>query len=102
MYRGMKTHFIKQDKLNQFSKVIASKIQNGFVVIEKNDKMPFTVLYKEGKKINHSLNFLVCCATLGMWSLPWLYMSQVTAKDKKVLVAIDEEGVVFEENCYLG
>ena len=98
----MKKHFIKQEKLNLFAKVIANKIKNGFVVIEQNEKTPFTVLYKEGKKVNHSLNFLICCATLGMWSLPWLYMTQVTAKDKKVLVAIDEEGVIFEEKCYVG
>jgi hypothetical protein len=93
---------MKQDKLNLFTKTIANKIQKGFVVIERNDKTPFTVLYKEGKKINHSINFLACCATLGMWSLPWLYMTRVSAKDKKVLVAIDEEGVIFVENCYLG
>ena len=98
----MKNHFINQDKLNLFTKVIANKIKDGFVVVERNDKMPFTILYKEGKKVNHSLNFLVCCATLGMWSLPWLYMTQVTAKDKKVLIAIDEEGIIFEENCYMG
>jgi hypothetical protein len=98
----MKNHFIKQEKLHLFTKVIANKIQNGFVVIEQNEKTPFTVLYKQGKKINHSLNFLICCATLGMWSLPWLYMTKVTGKDKKVLIAIDEEGIVFEEKCYLG
>ena len=98
----MKNHFIQQEKLNLFTKAIANKIQNGFVVIEQNEKTPFTVLYKEGRKVNHSLNFLICCATLGMWSLPWLYMTQVTGKDKKVLVSIDEDGVVFEENCYLG
>ncbi|WP_281226286.1 hypothetical protein [Flavobacterium aquiphilum] len=98
----MKNHFINQDKLNLFTKTISKKIKNGFVVVERNDKLPFTVLYKEGKKINHSLNFLACCATLGMWSLPWLYLSQVASKDKKVLIAIDEDGNVFEENCYLG
>ncbi|MDR6843589.1 hypothetical protein [Flavobacterium granuli] len=98
----MKKHFINQDKLNLFTKIISNKIQNGFVVVERNDKLPFTVLYKEGKKINHSLNFLACCATLGMWFLPWLYLTQVASKDKKVLIAIDEEGIIFEENCYLG
>jgi hypothetical protein len=98
----MKNHFINQDKLNLFTKVIANKIQNGFVIVERNDKLPFAILYKEGKKIDHSFNFLICCITLGMWSLPWLYLSQVTAKDKKVLIAIDEEGIIFEENCYLG
>lgn len=98
----MKNHFINQDKLNLFTKVIANKIQNGFVVVERNDKLPFTILYKEGIKVNHSLNFLVCCVTLGMWSLPWLYLTQVVSKDKKVLIAIDEEGKIFEENCYLG
>lgn len=98
----MKKQFIGQEKLNLFTKVIANKIQNGFVIVERNEKMPFTILYKEGKKVNHSLNFLVCCITLGMWSLPWLYMTQVTSKDKKVLIAIDEDGIIFEENCYMG
>ena len=98
----MKKHFINQEKLNLFTKIISNKIQNGFVVVERNDKLTFTFLYKEGKKINHSLNFLVCCAPLGMWSLPWLYLSQVVSKDKKVLIAIDEEGKIFEEKCYLG
>jgi hypothetical protein len=98
----MKNQFINQDRLNLFTKVISNKIKDGFVVVERNEKMPFTVMYKEGKKINHGLNFLVSCATLGMWALPWLYLTQVVAKDKKVLIAIDEEGIVFEENCYLG
>ena len=97
----MKKNFINQDKLNLFTKVIANKIQNGFVVVERNDKMPFTVLYKEGVKVNHSLNFLACCVTLGVWSLPWLYLSHVS-KDRKILIAIDEEGIVYEEKCYLG
>ena len=38
----MKNHFIKQEKLNLFTKTIANKIQNGFVVIEQNEKT-FTV-----------------------------------------------------------
>ena len=98
----MKNTFINQDKLNVFTKVIANKIQNGFVVVERNDKMPFTILYKEGAKINHRLNFLACCATLGMWTLPWLYLSKVVGKEKKILIAIDEEGQIYEEKCYLG
>ncbi|HSD05872.1 hypothetical protein [Flavobacterium sp.] len=98
----MKKQFINQERLYTFTKVIANKIQKGFVVVEQNDAMPFTVLYKEGKKVNHTLNFAICCVTLGMWSLPWLYMSKVTSKGKKVLVAIDEDGVVFQEKCYLG
>ncbi len=98
----MKSQFINQEKLNQFTNTIANKVQNGFVIVERNDKMPFTVLVKEGKKVNHAFNFLICCATLGMWSLPWLYLSQVSAKSKKILVAIDEDGYIFEENCYMG
>ncbi|WP_269222263.1 MULTISPECIES: hypothetical protein [Flavobacterium] len=98
----MKSKLLNQKRLNLFTKVISNKIKDGFVVVERNDKMPFTILYKQGMKVNHKLNFLVCCATLGMWSLPWLYLSQVAAKDKKILIAIDEDGKVFEENCYLG
>lgn len=97
----MKTQLIAQERINRFTKLISKKIDEGFVIVECNDKLPYTVLYKEGKKINHGLNFLACCFTLGMWTLPWLYLSQV-CKDKKVLIAIDEDGNIFEENCYLG
>jgi len=98
----IKNQFINQVKLNEFTNAIADKINNGFVIVERNDKMPFTILVKEGKKVNHFFNFFVCCATLGMWSLPWLYLSQVSSKTKKILIAIDEDGNVFEENCYMG
>lgn len=98
----MEKHIINQDKLNLFTKVIANKIQNGFVIVERNEKMPFTVLYKEGAKVNHSLNFLASCATFGMWCLPWLYLAKVVGKDRKILISIDEEGKIYEENCYLG
>ena|SRR6478735_1130182 len=98
----MKNHFINQDKLNLFTKTISNKIKKGFVIVERNDTLPFTILYKEGRKIDHNLNFLACCMTLGMWFLPWLYLSQVVSKDRKVLVAIDEEGKIFVEKCYLG
>lgn len=98
----LKSPFIKQNKINKFTKTIADKIKNGFVIVERNDKMPFTILIKEGKKVNHKLNFFVCCATLGMWSLPWLYLTQVSSKTKKILIAIDEDGDIFEENCYMG
>jgi len=98
----MKNQLIKQQKLNQFTNTIANKIQNGFVVTERNDKMPFTILVKQGKQVDHSFNFLVCCATLGMWLLPWLYLTQVSSRAKTILVAIDEEGNIFEENCYMG
>jgi hypothetical protein len=98
----IRSQFIKQNKLNKFTNTIADKIKNGFVIVERNDKMPFTILVKEGKKVNHSFNFFVCCATFGMWSLPWLYLTQVSSRTKKILIAIDEDGNVFEENCYMG
>ena len=98
----MENKTVNQEKLKQFASTIDDKVQHGFVVIEKNDKLPFTVLVKEGKKVDHFFNFLICCATLGIWSLPWLYISQVSSKTRKILVAIDEDGIVFEENCYVG
>jgi hypothetical protein len=98
----MKNKFINQDKLNKFTNTIANKIKSGFVVVERNDKMPFTILVKEGKKVDHFFNFVVCCISLGMWSLPWLYLSQVASRTKKILIAIDEDGNIFEENCYMG
>jgi hypothetical protein len=91
-----------QNRLNLFTKVVSNKIRDGFVIVERNEKMPFTILYKEGRKVDHKLYFFVSCATLGLWTIPWLYNSKVTARDKKIMIAIDEDGRVFEENCYMG
>jgi hypothetical protein len=71
-------------------------------VVEQNDKYLFTILKKKGTKVNHRFNFLVSCATLGIWVLPWLYLSHVASKSKQILIAIDEDGQVFEQNCYIG
>jgi hypothetical protein len=98
----MKNSIINQEKTKQFSNTIANKIKNGFVIIEKNNKIPFTVLEKEGVKVNHTFNFVASCATFGIWLLPWLYLSQVASKTKTILIAIDEDGDVFEQNCYVG
>jgi hypothetical protein len=57
---------------------------------------------KEEKKVDHKLNFLIFCATLGIWSVVWIYITQVSSKAKQILVAIDEDGNAFEENCYMG
>jgi hypothetical protein len=97
----LKNQFTDPKKLNQFTNSISNRIQNGFVIVERNDKYPFTVLVKEGAKVNHKFNFLVSCVTLGMWLLPWLYLSLVSSKTKQILIAIDEEGNVFEQNCYM-
>lgn len=94
--------FIRKEKLKIFKNILSNRIQNGFKIVEQNDKLPFVILLKEGRKVNHYSNFLICCATLGMWSPAWLYISKVSSKTKKILVAIDDDGNPFEENCYIG
>jgi hypothetical protein len=96
--KSLKTE--KERILQEFSNTVAIKIHNGFKLVENNDKLPFAVLLKEGKEINHSYNFMLFCVTFGLWTLPWIYKSQVSSKTKKILVAIDEEGNIFEEKCY--
>jgi hypothetical protein len=90
------------ENLRKISVIIDTKINNGFVLTERNDKLPFAVLKKEGKEVNHEMNFCICCMTLGIWSLVWIYLSYVSSKDKTILVAIDEDGNAFEDKCYLG
>lgn len=90
------------DNLIKFSSIIADKTNNGFVVLERNDKLPFAVLLKKKKKVDHALNFCIFCVTLGLWSIAWIYITQVSSKAKKILIAIDEDGNPFEEKCYMG
>jgi hypothetical protein len=91
---------IHTENLKKYTSTLANKIHKGFVVIENNDKLPFAVLAKEGFDIHQGLNFLFFCATLGLWSLPWLYMSLVSSKEKMILIGIDEDGNTFEQRCY--
>ena len=90
-----------EDNFQKYSNSIADKISNGFIVEERNDTLPFAVLSKDGKAVDHSLNFIICCLTLGLWSIPWIYKTYVSSKEKKILIAIDEDGNTFEENCYI-
>lgn len=97
----MKSHQIaNKEYLQKYTSALANKIRRGFVIVENDDKLPFTILTKKGLEVNHGLNFFIFCATLGLWSLPWIYMSKVSSKEKMILIAIDEDGNTFEERCY--
>jgi hypothetical protein len=97
----MGTLFMSDINTQKFSAILSNRLDKGFKIVEQNDKLPFIVLQREGKKIDHYSHFLMSCATLGIWSLAWIYLSQVSSKTKKILVAIDEDGVPFEEDCYM-
>lgn len=96
------TNSLTDENLIKFSSILARKTNDGFVVVERNDKLPYAVLLKKEQRVNHSFNFIICCITLGLWSFVWLYMSKVSSRAKKILVAIDEDGNPFEEKCYMG
>ncbi|TDD75583.1 hypothetical protein [Flavobacterium caseinilyticum] len=93
---------INNDNLIKFSSILKDKTNNGFIVLERNDKLPYAVLLKKKKKVDHLFNFWIFCATLGLWSIAWIYITQVSSKAKKILIAIDEDGNPFEEKCYMG
>ncbi|MWB96640.1 hypothetical protein GON26_19935 [Flavobacterium sp. GA093] len=89
----------REESLRVFSNLISKKIHNGFILEERNDEFQFAVLYKGGKAVNHSFNFIIFCFTLGLWSVAWIYLTIEASKQKKILVAIDEDGIPFTERC---
>lgn len=89
-----------EDNFSKFTEILREKVNNGFTVVERNDKLPFAVLSKKRKKVNHNFNFLISCLTFGLWSLPWFYLSFVSNKEKVILIAIDEDGNPFEDKCF--
>lgn len=91
---------IKDENTKKLSGILAVKIKKGFVVEEINDKLPFIVLSKKPVKVNHNLNFLISCITFGLWSIAWLYLCCTSSKEKRILIAIDEDGNPFEEKCF--
>ena len=89
-----------EKNLQDFYKRVSSKISIGFKVTKRNDKLPFAILSREARTINHTLNFLLFFLTLGLWSIVWLYLTYNYAKEKRILIAIDEDGKTFEETYY--
>lgn len=92
-------HLSHEQSIQVFSNMISNKVHKGFTLEERNDELLFAVLSKGGKVVNHGLNFSIFCLTLGLWSFAWLYLTFEASKQKKVLVAIDEDGYPFEERC---
>jgi len=95
---GMKN--VSSDNFKKFSTILSNKVKSGFVVVEQNDKLPYAVLKKEGNKIDHLSNFFICCITLGIWSIVWIYNTKVLSKSKTILISIDEDGNTFEDKCF--
>ncbi|SHG15582.1 NGP1NT (NUC091) domain-containing protein [Flavobacterium segetis] len=96
----MKSKLISDDNFKKFASILEEKTKDGFEVVEQNDKLPYAVLKKAGEKVNHNLNFFICCVTLGIWTIPWIYITQVSSKAKKILVAIDEDGNAYVDKCF--
>ncbi|MEP6805633.1 MAG: hypothetical protein ABI892_13990 [Flavobacterium sp.] len=91
--------FIEEKNLDRFHKMLSAKTRNGFVIIEHNTKLPYAVLSKTKKDINHPLHLFVTCITFGLWSIVWIYLSITLSPKKDILVALDEDGNVFEDKC---
>jgi hypothetical protein len=96
----MTSTIASQNNSTTFSNLLSHRIQKGFKIVEQNDKLPYVVLSKEPKPINHKLHFLLSCITIGLWAIVWIYVSYKSSKNRKILVAIDEDGKVFEEKCF--
>ena len=92
--------YSSENNLQDFYNRVSSKISTGFTVVKRNDKLPFAILSRKARAINHSFNFILCCLTFGLWSVVWLYLTYNYAKEKRILIAIDEDGKTFEESFY--
>ncbi|TDP03938.1 hypothetical protein [Flavobacterium sp. 245] len=91
--------FTKEKNLEQFYEMISAKKRNGFVIVEHNEKLPYVVLSKEKKAVNHSFHLFLTCITFGFWSIVWLYLIVSLSQKKSILVAVDEDGNLFEDKC---
>jgi len=91
--------FTNEKTLNQFHEMISAKKRNGFVIVEQNEKLPYVVLSKEKKAIKHTLHLFLTCLTLGLWSVVWIYLIVTLSQKKSILVAVDEDGNLFEDKC---
>ncbi len=94
-----KHHLSSKASLEKFHNAIYQKMKTGFILTEENKSVPFVVLSKEKKEINHSLHFLLCCLTIGIWFMIWVCLIIEQSYNRTVIIAIDENGNVFEDKC---
>ncbi|MEG2100140.1 MAG: hypothetical protein RRY99_01385 [Flavobacterium sp.] len=91
--------FTSEKTLNQFHEMISAKTRNGFVIVEHNEKLPYVVLSREKKAVKHTLHLFLTCLTFGLWSVVWIYLIITLSQKKNILVAVDEDGNLFEDKC---
>ncbi|KAF2328520.1 hypothetical protein [Flavobacterium nitrogenifigens] len=91
--------FIDEKNLDRFYEIIAAKTRNGFVITEQNEKLPYVVLSKKKKAINHSFHLFLSILTFGFWTIVWIYLILKFSREKDILVAVDEDGNLFEDKC---
>ncbi|MDP5198639.1 hypothetical protein [Flavobacterium sp. DG2-3] len=91
--------FITEKNIDRFYEIIAAKTRNGFVITEQNEKLPYVVLSKEKKAVNHTFHLLLSIITLGFWLVVWIYLTVTFSRKKDILVAVDEDGNLFEDKC---
>ncbi|MCK8140660.1 hypothetical protein MW871_02010 [Flavobacterium sp. I-SCBP12n] len=85
----------------KFHKRLSDKLHSGFKIIEQNNKLPYVVLAKETKNIDHSFHLFLSCITMGIWFFVWIYLIINYRQKKQILMALDEDGNVFEDRCLL-
>ena len=83
----------------KFQQRLSTKLQAGFTIIEQNNKLPYVVLSRERKNMDHSNFLFLSCVTAGLWAIIWMYSIIIDSHQKQILIALDEDGNVFEENC---
>ncbi|WDF60023.1 hypothetical protein PQ462_01330 [Flavobacterium sp. KACC 22758] len=91
--------FTDEKTLDKFYKIISAKTRNGFVIVEHNEKLPYVVLSKEKKAVKHTFHLLFTCLTFGLWSIVWIYLIITLSRKTSILVAVDEDGNLFEDKC---
>ncbi len=91
--------FITEKNVDRFYEIIAAKTRNGFVITEQNEKLPYVVLSKEKKTLNHPFHLFLSIITLGLWLIVWIYLIIKFSSKKDILVAVDEDGNLFEDKC---
>ena len=96
----MRSHQLNsQADFDKFQQRLSNKIQSGFRIIEQNNKLPYVVLCRERKNIDHSYYLFLSCITVGIWLLVWVYVLINDSQKNQILISLDEDGNVFEDKC---
>ena len=96
-YRGPKTHSSIELSTTPHTSEERTQILHKHVILEASNgwrvevETEFEAVLSKGHRVNHILHLLISVVTLGLWIIPWIFISLLSG-EKRETISVDDFG----------